>query len=624
MKTMQRGGLPLKAHRCIVAYGLALLWFVPVFSPAQEETKRDLHDYAEININQYFEPDEELVLSGEGQNKAKALAFYSRGRTFESKGKLDGAIESYLKVLENQPEQFFLARKTAYLMARNGSNDEALRLLEKSLEDNPNEPYAHIALSEFLVTYQSNEQSGRDRAFAAIEEAVEKFPAEPAVYEHLSKLYLMNNQREEARDLLAKAAEQENDDPRFWLRLGAIAIRVWPRLDSSSGPQARQQIVNEIYGKALEKAGDDSRVTETVGDFYHATRQFDAAIRAYVDVIEAQPDQLKVREKLAHVYGAKGDEEKVIQTLQEILEIDSESAETHKRLAQIFMRNEDFLSAIPHLRKSLEITKGSATEYGALARMMIESDEHEAAVEFLGEAAYLFPENPDFPFLMTFSLGRLERWEESVEQFEATVELAGGEQAQMLNESFFFRYAAAHERSGEFDRAEELFRKTIEMIAKKDPDEQNQQFTATVYNYLGYMWLENDKNLDEAGELIKTAVDLDPESGAIADSLGWYYFKRNRYEEAKTELLRAEQLIEEPDPVIYDHIAQAFYMLGEWEEALDYMKKAVEMDPENEEFAERLKDYEEAPKETPAPAKEPAAPESDSEEEASGELKPAA
>ena len=127
-------------------------------------------------------------------------------------------------------------------------------------------------------------------------------------------------------------------------------------------------------------------------------------------------------------------------------------------------------------------------------------------------------------------------------------------------------------------------------------------------------------NLDEAGELIKTAVDLDPESGAIADSLGWYYFKRNRFEEAKEELLRAEQLIETPDPVIFDHIAQAFFMLGEREEALDYMRKAVEMDPENQEFRNRLKSYETSPAETAKPDPKtdtvPASP--------AAELKPAA
>lgn len=613
MNTMQRGGLFLSARRCIVAYGV-LLFGVSAFLTANAETGDDLFDFAEIYIDQYFEPEEGLILSEDGKKKSQALAHYSLGRSFEAKGQLDNAIEAYRKVLKNQPDQYFLARKTAYLLARNGSNDEALKLLEENLAQNPNEPFAHIALSEYLVTYQANEQSGRDRAFSVIEDAVKQFPDEPAVYEHLVKLYLMNNQRDEARSLIASAAAREDSDPTFWLRMGAIAVRAWPSLDGGGASQ-QKALVNQIYGKALGAADGDYNVIETVGDYYHATRQFDPAISAYVDVIQSEPDLLKVREKLAHVYGAKGDEEKVISTLREILEIDPESARTHKQLAQIFMRNQDYSSAIPHLRKSLAITKGTAQEYGALGRMMIEENEHEAAVEFLEDAAYLFPESPDFPFLMTFSLSTLERWEESIKQFEATAKLAVDDRMQMLNESFYFRYAAAHERFGNIEEAEVLFQKTIELLSEKDIGEQNQQFAATVYNYLGYMWLENDMNLDEAGELIKTAVDLDPESGAIADSLGWYYFKRKRYEEAKAELLRAEQLMEDPDPVIFDHIAQAFYMLGEREEALDYIRKAVEMDPENKEFSDRLKSYESSTVEPSEPA---------SEKESPAELQPAA
>ena len=256
------------------------------------------------------------------------------------------------------------------------------------------------------------------------------------------------------------------------------------------------------------------------------------------------------------------------------------------------MRNEKFKEAIPHLRESLAITKGTATEYNALARMMIESDEFEAAVEFLKDAAYQFPDLPDFPYLMSFPLSTLERWDESVEQFEKTIELAGDEQPQMLNESFYFRYAAATERGGDLEKAAKLFRKTIELISKQDPEDQDKEFTATVYNYLGYMWVENDMKIDEAGELIKTAADLDPESGAIADSLGWFYFKKGRYEEAKTELLRAEQMIDTPDAVIFDHIGQVFEKLGEMDKAIEYMERAVELDPEKEEYSDRLAEYE--------------------------------
>ena len=102
------------------------------------------------------------------------------------------------------------------------------------------------------------------------------------------------------------------------------------------------------------------------------------------------------------------------------------------------------------------------------------------------------------------------------------------------------------------------------------------------------MWVENDMKIDEGGELIKTAAELDPESGAIADSLGWFYFKKGDFEKARDELLRAETLIEEQDAVIFDHIGQVFYQLGDAEKAIEYLEKAVTLEPEKTEYSDRL------------------------------------
>ena len=588
MKAVQPGGPETLIHRCIVAYGLVISGLLIVSSGFADEG-RAIDDYAQVYVNQFFEPDEDLVLSEAAKRKSLALAHYAQGRSFESQGKPGEAVEAYTKVLENQPDQFFLARKTAYLLARSGQQEEALKLLEESLKLNPNQPYAHISLSEFLATYQSNDPQGKHRAFSVIEEAVDKFPDEPAVYEHLVKLYLSSDRRDDARKTVAEAAQRSNDDSVYWLRLGRLAARVWPPREG--GEVSDADLVNGIFAKALQFAKGDVAVIEQVGDYYHATGQFDRAIAAYAGIISTQPDRLDLREKLARVYGAKGDEEKVIETLKEIVEIDPQNATIHKQIAGIYMQSERFKEAIPFLQTALSITKGTATEYGALGRMMIESDENEVAVEFLKDAAYLFPESPDFPFLLTFSLAKTENWDEAIKQFKATIELARDAQPQLLNEGFYFRYAAAHEQSGNLKEAEELFRKTIELIAKNEPDEESQKFSATVYNYLGYMWLENDMKIEEAGELIKAAVDLDPESGAIADSLGWFHFKKGNYEAARDELLRAEGLIEEIDPVILDHIGQTYYQLGEKDRAIEYLEKAVALEPDNEEYTTRLKEF---------------------------------
>jgi len=51
-------------------------------------------------------------------------------------------------------------------------------------------------------------------------------------------------------------------------------------------------------------------------------------------------------------------------------------------------------------------------------------------------------------------------------------------------------------------------------------------------NYLGYTWVDRGENLKEAFDMIRQAVEQEPESGAIVDSLGWGHYKLGEYEEA--------------------------------------------------------------------------------------------
>ncbi len=591
MKAKQRCRPTLGVHRCLVLYSSLSFAFLASCVGLQAKEGDELEDFAEVYVDQYFEPDEDLLLSKKGKRKSQALAYYSRGRTYESNGRMNEAIDAYREVLRLEPTQHSLARKTAYLMARSGNNDEALELLEKNLEQNPNQPFSHIALSEYLATYHANDPAGRARALKIIEEAAKEFPDEPAVYEHLVKMLLALNRREDAKVVMEQAAARDNKDPYYWLNIGKIVGRAWPA--RPNGPSKESELVNRIYNKALSLAGNDWEVVETVGDFYHATRQFQGAVEAYNTVIEKNPDQLVTREKLARVYAAMGEDDLLLETLLGIAEIDPQNATILKQIARIYISKQQFVEAVPFFQRSLAIAKGTKDEYKAVAGVMIEHQQNEAAIEFIEDAAYLFPDSPDFPILLTYPFAAKEQWEKAVTQFDKAMELGKEEQSDLFNESFYFRYAAANERSGNIEEAEELFQKTIELLSKLNPDDDVQRFTATTYNYLGYMWLENDKNVDEAGELIKTAADLDPESEAIADSLGWFYFKKGDYEKARDELLRAEELMGEPskeEAEILDHIGQVFYKLGDREKALEYLEKAVELDPENPEYSSHLEE----------------------------------
>ncbi|MEQ9518133.1 MAG: tetratricopeptide repeat protein [Parvibaculum sp.] len=102
-----------------------------------------------------------------------------------------------------------------------------------------------------------------------------------------------------------------------------------------------------------------------------------------------------------------------------------------------------------------------------------------------------------------------------------------------------------------------------------------------VLNYLGYSWVEQGTNLDEAMAMIQKAVDLRPDDGFIVDSLGWAYYRLGQFEAAVTHLERAVELQPE-DPTINDHLGDAFWRVGRKIEARFQWLHALELDPDKD------------------------------------------
>jgi tetratricopeptide (TPR) repeat protein len=299
------------------------------------------------------------------------------------------------------------------------------------------------------------------------------------------------------------------------------------------------------------------------------------------------PERTAKRLRLADELEAQGDSEGALQILEEILKKDPKNVALLQRIIALQLRADRVPDAVATLRKLLDIEGGSPEQYASLARALIESEQHEAAVPFLEDAVKQFPDLPDFPFLLTFALARLERWADAVAQFEKTLAIAKDD-PNLINESCHFRYGAALEQAGSHEKGVAQLRKALSMIRSAKPEETDPEFTATVLNYLAYLWTDRDENLDEAGEMAREAITLSPDNGAIADTLGWWHFRKGDYPRALADLKKAERLVEEPDPVILDHIGQTLMKLNEKEIAADYFRKALELEPENAEMKKRL------------------------------------
>jgi tetratricopeptide (TPR) repeat protein len=93
-------------------------------------------------------------------------------------------------------------------------------------------------------------------------------------------------------------------------------------------------------------------------------------------------------------------------------------------------------------------------------------------------------------------------------------------------------------------------------------------------NYLGYMLADQGIRLQEAQDLIKRAVDLDPTNYAFLDSLGWVYYHQNKLGDAEAQLTRSVQMMG-TDPTIHDHLGDVYFKQGKLKEAIDQWQASL-------------------------------------------------
>ncbi|HSQ56255.1 MAG TPA: tetratricopeptide repeat protein, partial [Gemmata sp.] len=123
----------------------------------------------------------------------------------------------------------------------------------------------------------------------------------------------------------------------------------------------------------------------------------------------------------------------------------------------------------------------------------------------------------------------------------------------------------------------------LRAILVLDPD------NAPACNDLGFHLADQGRNLDEAEQLIRTAIASDRldrrksgaaelENAAYLDSLGWVLFRRGKAREALAELERAAALPSgADDATVWDHMGDVLFRMGEKKKAKTAWEKAREL-----------------------------------------------
>lgn len=255
---------------------------------------------------------------------------------------------------------------------------------------------------------------------------------------------------------------------------------------------------------------------------------------------------------------------------------DSGSDVINLRMAIDYIKLGDSKKAVRELNNTLEINPDNLQARTLLAFLYTSQGEFALAeIQYeiiLNQAAKEDPENLDVRTYLSQLYFQQRKFNKATEQLKF---ILGKEPKNTMAKLFL---GLVYDEQGLRADAIKQFQEIL-AIDPNDPD---------ALNALGYIYAYAGEKLDEAEKLIVKALEKDAKNGAYVDSLGWVYYKKGQFDKARKKLEEAAFL--EQDPVIFDHLADTYFKLGDKNKAKENWQKALKLKPNDPKIVKEIQD----------------------------------
>ena len=522
---------------------------------------------------------DDLLLAPEIELRTDAFTHFVLGVCAEESGAED-ASGFFQRALELDPANARLAARLAGDLLGEKKTADAIALLKASVSAAPKELILPVELARLYLNLRQP-----DNALPYAERAYKLASGEFAALSTLVEVCVAGKLSQRIDEVLRKTLSASQSDYGFWLRAGDLfRSAVMPR--GVPPAKATLERVNRLYGKALELAPTNAGCLERTADHYSLTQQYGDACRFYerAAVLFTQENtgpSAVIGQKWARALVLNEEPEAAIQLLEDLIQQHPQESEPREFLGELYLQQGQLVAALGNFRTALDLNPAAQEDHVRLIQLQLRLKRAEDAVKAAASARSRFPNVPNLTLLLAVALGEAKRHQEALEAFDVAEAEFFNSKGEALDASFYLTYGAAAERAGRLERAAELLQKSVAL----DPAN-----AAEALNYLGFMWVDRETNIEEAGVLIRRALGLKPNHPAYLDSLGWWYFRKGDLASATRELRRAlERIRREDAPEVYDHLGDVLFKAGDVGGALSAWESAVELEPSLEPVREKLK-----------------------------------
>lgn len=527
--------------------------------------------------------------SGMQEMDPRAVDLVIRGSVAELLGDYRAALLAYQEAQIYAPNSPSLLLAIAQNYQRLHNFDSALNVLKQAEKLDPQ----NVEVLQNLALLHEVQQDNK-AAMAVYERLVALQPLEPDVRYRLGTIYLREQQNDKAIDQFESIVKYGFATPDVWRPLGLLYLEAkqydaaletfqswiaeYPEdeqayLDAGQVYQARDQLdsLTAWYREVLQEHSDFNAVRAALQEIYLAQERLDEAVALYEQAFAIDSTDLATIGQLGYLYMQAGDSVRARDMFERFRDARPDDWRSYYNLGQLSYLNARWQETARFLQKATELNDKLPNIWLMLGETYFRIDSLALAEQAVRRAYQLVPDSKDANYMLGLVLYQQQRSKEAIPYFEATLKIDS------LDVRAMGILASIYSDLERYARSDSLYEQALR-ISPGDPIFSN--------NY-SYSLAVRGVRLDYARELVTTALAAEPDNGAYLDTKGWVLYQQGDYQGA-LEYIQKSIDIRDTSAEVWEHLGDVYEKLGQYEEAIKAWRKAYELDESRETVIEKL------------------------------------
>ena len=350
----------------------------------------------------------------------------------------------------------------------------------------------------------------------------------------------------------------------------------------------QHDVAIDVLQKQLKINPTDARAHYLLGTIYKDREDTELAVASFKSCLELNPNYPPARETLLQLYQKVGLSQQAVNLLEETLE-QIPSSNEYNTIGVMYYRNGEIDQSIDAFRKSLEMNPYDPTPRNNLYQIFRERGikalnvkAYEKAALYFGEALQFKPDDAVLYRLMGDGYARDGNLKNAIAQYRKAFEFDPADLEIKQNlAGYLSNYGVELTGAERWEEAIAAYQEALQLIPT---------LNIAYANLVDVLWKranthrksgQTDKAIDAYLQLIQVAADADAHS-----LLGELYLKKRAYPQALGAFQSA--FVAKPDDwqsrknlvAAYHHYAQHLNAKGQYDDAVDQLRLALALSPE--------------------------------------------